>query len=261
MHQKRGGIHWHILLWVENGTMPDNVVQAEMPRYHDTSNVVARYARYMVNKYQMHRECFPERCNKGPRGQVLKTCKYGFPFKTPQLKETLDEEEVRYLYVRRCKEDALVVPYNMDILLLWGASMNLQKVSSHGFEQYLGKYISKPEPSLQIMLSENVSQPQKYLRTRIVGACEALDVMLGFHQHQMTRQVIFLPTELSPSTRFLKPASQLTELDTSSNDVYHHNRFEVYLRRPVALRDIHYSEYFQWWRQVSNVEEKKIKIL
>ena len=47
-------------------------------------------------------------------GKVLSRCKYAFPFKTPQLKE---EDEVRYLYVRRCKEDSLVVLYNLEILL------------------------------------------------------------------------------------------------------------------------------------------------
>ena len=58
-YQKRGGLHWHILFWVEPGTVPDNVVMAEMPRHSDTSNVEAQYARRMVQKFQMHRECYP----------------------------------------------------------------------------------------------------------------------------------------------------------------------------------------------------------
>ena len=96
-----------------------------------------------------------------------------------------------YLYLRRHKEDALVVPYNPEIALLWGAAHNVQKVSRHGFEMYLAKYISKPEPSLSIQLPENASAPQRYLRTRVIGSVEALEVLLGFHQYQMTRQVIF----------------------------------------------------------------------
>ena len=59
-----------------------------------------------------------------------------------------------YLYLRRHKEDALVNP---EIALLWGAAHNVQKVSRHGFEMYLAKYISKPEPSLSIQLPENAS--------------------------------------------------------------------------------------------------------
>ena len=39
-------------------------------------------------------------------------------------------------------EDALVVPYNPEIAILWGAAHNV-KVSKHGFEMYVAKYISK----------------------------------------------------------------------------------------------------------------------
>ena len=133
---------------------------AEMPCHSDTSNVEAQYARRMVQKFQMHRECYPSRCFKGYGGKVLNKCKYGFPFKVPQVNEELDEDCVRYLYRRRCKEDSLVVPFNLDILLFWGASMNLQRVAKHGFEMYLAKYISKPESSFDVKLSKNPSDPE-----------------------------------------------------------------------------------------------------
>ena len=57
-YQKRGGIHWHILFRVEPGSVPSNVVMAEIPCYSDTSNVEAKYTRRMVQKYQMHRVCY-----------------------------------------------------------------------------------------------------------------------------------------------------------------------------------------------------------
>ena len=47
-YQKRGGIHWHILFWVEPGTVPDNVVMVKLLRYCDMSNVQAQYIRKMV---------------------------------------------------------------------------------------------------------------------------------------------------------------------------------------------------------------------
>lgn len=77
---------------------------------------------------------------------------------------------------------------------------------------YLAKYISKPEPSLSIQLPENASEPQRYLRTRVIGSVEALDVLMGFHQSQMTRQVIFLQTELVPIQRMLKPRFEIESL-------------------------------------------------
>ena len=67
----------------------------------------------------------------------------------PEPKEQLDNDMVRYLYVRHQK-DAVTVLGNPEIAILWGAAHNVQKVSRHGFEQYLAKYISKPEPSLGI---------------------------------------------------------------------------------------------------------------
>ena len=93
--------------------------------------------------------------------------------------------------------------------------MNIQRVSKHGFEQYLAKYIFKPESSFDVKLSENPSEPEKYLRTRVIGACEALDVMLGFHQYQMSR---FLPTEVKPKQRYLKPQGDISGLP---NDILH----------------------------------------
>ena len=62
----------------------------------------------------------------------------------------------------------------------------MQRVSRHGFEMYLAKYISKPEPMTKIELPENASAPEKYLKTRLIGAIEALEVLMGFQQHSMS---------------------------------------------------------------------------
>ena len=256
-YQKRGGLHWHILFWVEPGSTPDNVVLAELPRSSDTQNVQAQYARRMVQKYQMHCECHPERCFKGYGGKILTKCKYGFPFKVPILTEELDEDCIRFLYVRRCKEDQLVVPYNLEILLFWGASMNLQRVARHGFEMYLAKYISKPESSFNVKLSENTTAPERYLRTRIIGACEAIDVQLGFHQFHLSRGTLFLNTELKPQRQFLKHRAQLASLPNDSEDIYVLSKHQVYLNRSSALYDITYPMYFQWWRKANYTDQCK----
>ena len=46
----------------------------------------------MVQKFQMHMECHPERCFKGYGGKVLSKCKCGFPFKVLQM---VDEDDIR----------------------------------------------------------------------------------------------------------------------------------------------------------------------
>ena len=136
-------------------------------------------------------------------------------------------------YVRRHDEDKNVVPYNPEIAILWGAAHNVQIVSKHGFEMYLAKYISKPEPSLKIELPEKCSDPQRFLRTRVVGSVEVLDVLMGFHQNQMSRQVIFLQTELNPCQRMLKPKFELNSLSDDSEDIYLQTKLETYLKRPT----------------------------
>ena len=96
-----------------------------------------------------HKVCVPSRCLKGCRGKPLAPCKYGFPFHVPQNCEQMDEDCVRYVYVRRHEEDRLVVPYNPELMI---AAHNVQRESRHGFEVYLAKCISKPEPSTNIHL-------------------------------------------------------------------------------------------------------------
>ena len=95
-YQKRGAVHWHMLLWIEPGTIPNDAVVAEMPRPADTNSNTAKYLRKIVRKLEMHDFCTPK-CFQKAFGQISNTCKYGFPYKVPQRVEELDEENVRYL--------------------------------------------------------------------------------------------------------------------------------------------------------------------
>ena len=65
---------------------------------------------------------------------------------------------------------------------------------------------------------------------------EALDVMLGFHQYQMSRSIVFLPTEVKSKQRYLKPQGEISGLPKQSNDIYMEIRFETYLQRPTELQ-------------------------
>ena len=248
-YQKRGAVHWHMLLWMEPETIPADAVVAEMPRPVDTSSSVGKYLRKLVRKLEMHDYCTPK-CFQKAFGQTSTKCKYGFPYNVPQAVEELDEENIRYLYPRRHEEDKMVVPHNLEMLVVWGAGHNVQRVSRHGFEMYLAKYISKPEPTTRIELPENASAPEKYLKTRVIGAIEALEVLMGFQQHSMSRLSIYLPTEVKPSVKVLKGKRLLEELPPDSQDIFYMSKFQVYLLRPEELRDITYPDMYKWWRQL-----------
>ena len=107
-YQKRGAVHWHMLVWVKPGTAPLHAVMAEVPRGPDTSDKVAAYVRKIVETMMLHKVCNPNRCLKGIYGKPLTKCKYGFPYSTPQPCRELDEDHIRYLDMRRLREDAIV---------------------------------------------------------------------------------------------------------------------------------------------------------
>ena len=48
----------------------------------------------------------------------------------------------------------------------------MHRVSRHGFEIYLAKYIVNLSLSQNIYLPENASELERYLRTHVIGAVE-----------------------------------------------------------------------------------------
>ena len=80
---------------------------------------------------------------------------------------------------------------------------------------------------------------------------------MGFHQSQMSRQVIFLQTELNPTQKMLKPSFQLSQLQDSDDDIYLRTKFQTYLNRPVVLHSLTYPEFYQWWRSATAAEQRK----
>ncbi len=115
--QGRGAIHNHMVVWCKEGTVPDNVVCAEVPRGSDGNTMADSLSSY-VKHLQIHK-CRPDRCNKTTHGKHLDKCKYGFPYPL-QDEDGMNKAGNRYLPKRRCPEDTNVVPYNPDILMLWG---------------------------------------------------------------------------------------------------------------------------------------------
>ena len=54
-YQKRGAVHWHILLWVKGGIAPKHAVMAKGT---DTSDKCAAHLRQIVEEMQIHRQCY-----------------------------------------------------------------------------------------------------------------------------------------------------------------------------------------------------------
>ena len=56
-YQKRGAVHWHMLLWVKPGTAPDHAIMAELPRGSDTTDTTCAYLRKFVMQMMQHSLC------------------------------------------------------------------------------------------------------------------------------------------------------------------------------------------------------------
>jgi hypothetical protein len=57
-------------------------------------------------------------------------------------------------YYHPCYEDQNVVPYHCIALILWGAHMNIQQITSSYWSYYLLKYAMKCEPQGTIKLDD-----------------------------------------------------------------------------------------------------------
>ena len=246
---RRGAIHVHMLIWVQENSLPKDTVVAEFPRcssddpyYNDVQHL-----RTLVQALQIHK-CYPERCHRICKGKYIKRCKYGFPF---HLQDRVDQDKnnLRYQYVRRCAEDQLVVPHNRQLLLLWLGHVNVQLVTDVHMERYLAKYVAKCDTSTKAKPAGN--DVDRFLNYRTMGILECLTTLLQIHQSQASYKAIFLPTEFSPLCRMLKRLQHLPN-DPSSKDVYYDNMFDKYLNRPLSLKELLYEEYFQQYTIMAN---------
>ena len=86
-YQRRGAIHWHILVWVKPATAPPHTVMAEVPRGPDTSDKVAAYLRKLVETMMLHKVCNPNRCFNGSHGKSLTKCKYCLLYTSPSPRD------------------------------------------------------------------------------------------------------------------------------------------------------------------------------
>lgn len=237
--QSRGAIHNHMVVWCKEGTVPENVVCAEIPRGAE-ENPTVNSMKSFVRRLQIHK-CRKSKCFVDSRGKPLSKCKYGFPYPV-QEEEKMNKAGNRFLPRRRCYEDTLVVPYNQEILYLWGAHMNIQKVTESGWEMYLAKYVAKGEPSFKLEISKDASEAEKYLRTRVVGRLEVDHINLGYFLCCSSRAVTYLPTDLNPQYGFIKRNEHLPS-DPESDEIFYSNMLEKYMERPTELEDVLYVDW------------------
>jgi hypothetical protein len=95
--------------------------------------------KYVASK-QLH-TCSEDFCREGG-----KPCVKGFPYAPHYGQAELDDASTRWKYFRPGYLHRNVVPFHPSVLLLWGAHMNLQRVTNSAWSHYLLKYALKAEP-------------------------------------------------------------------------------------------------------------------
>ena len=155
--QHRGSLHAHIVIWIGPVDVPRvaSEISACVPAVFDEASqdfIVPtdpqRLALFnLVTKKQMH-TCIENMC-LGDNHR----CKYGFPHATqPCQAPIFQHTNNRWLYYRPRHVDRNVVPYHPVILLLWGAHMNLQRITQTAWSFYVLKYAMKAEPTCHLVI-------------------------------------------------------------------------------------------------------------
>ena len=150
--------------------------------------------------------------------------------------------------MRRKPEDQRVVPFNLATLCIFRAHVNIQDVAENGWQLYLTKYIAKPEPMTKIRYGrqpgQKASDPERFLTCRVTGAVEAIDVLLQFGNKESNVEVIYLPIELTPSSKVIKRKQHLPS-DPHSEDIFYNTKFDKYLNRPKELNNVTYPDFYR----------------
>ena len=258
--QLRGSPHVHALFWLEDA--PD--IETADPEF--VCNYINRFISCKIppETHPLHTQVTQlQTHNHKPTYQRKKSsrkatsCRFRFP-QPPQPQTALltpgDSRNHAHFYVReRTKEEMFINSYNLDILEMWDANMDIQLVGSViGTAIYITTYICKPETSnlqerIQDALASNVNMSTaKTLRAignvlltnRQVSAQEAAFRLCGLQMKGVSRQVKFVNTcRPKDRIRLLKPATALERLDENDTDVFEPNLLTRCTRRP-------YSDHF-----------------
>ena len=104
-YQNRGAIHIHMVIWVEEESIPSHAITAELVRSENYALNPVALALRCVQLNLMHHACLAYRCTLFHANRLLKRCKYGYPAPRQDY-SGVSPDGKRYSYVRRGVEDA-----------------------------------------------------------------------------------------------------------------------------------------------------------
>ena len=263
--QGRGSLHAHIVLWVSEEDI-DRVtkeIAGYIPGKFDpesrkfteppVGSIESRLYDIVVHK-QLH-YCKSGLCLSRDKSTNIEYCKLGFPQESYQDRNpTMHPTTGRWMYFRPGSEHGFVIPYHPLVLLLWGAHMNLQRVTNASWSFYLLKYAVKCEPagSMNIDLANasvlglsSLSEIQLKLvssaiLSRTISGSEAALSCLKIKTIHRSDSVTFIDSS---------PPEKRTSIYRKVSGICLHST-QVYAQRPVNLSDLTFYDYFTMYEVV-----------
>lgn len=182
---------------------------------------------------------------------------------------------------KREPKDVYINNYNPNIIRAWQANIDLQYVCDpYACVMYIASYITKSEHELGELLTAASRQAadmdlrsqlkkvgSKFLSSREVSAQEAAYRILSLPLKRSTRQVLYVPTELSEErVRMLKPMDIIQHLHDEDEDIYMEGMVDRYPYRPKELENICLADFISSYRlhykkPKDNVQSDDIDVL
>ncbi|CAO3613965.1 unnamed protein product [Mucor fragilis] len=250
--QDRGSPHKHLVFWTNQSAdellQDETIVCARMPPVNSPLHK-------LVAKHQVHR-CDLVYCQKGDSSRP---CRFGFP-KTENESAHFDRDD-RAIYKRELT-DIYINPYCPFLLAMFETNMDIQVNKGPAAVQYLAKYLTKLDDNtefrLQVSGSRDVSIDE-HMKARLVGSIEAAYNLLSLHQHEKSREVIYLPMNL-PHDQARGPRTDLMEpsIPGTSKDIYKKSLVEHYENRTgyQAVQTMLLTDFVKYYYPCSTHPEK-----
>nr|GFA45346.1 hypothetical protein [Tanacetum cinerariifolium] len=258
--QKRGLLHYHILLWLEpqdkltkTGKI-DHYISAEILNKDEDPELYQ-----LVTDHMMHGSCAAE--NPSCPCRLDYKCTKKIP---KQFNESTVIEDNGYGIYKRRNDGATikksstdlhndyVVPYNPGLLRRYQAHINVEYCNKVGSVKYLFKYINKgPNKVTATIDGEEVDEIKDYLNCRYLSSCETAWRVYGFDIHYRTPSIERLPFHLKYEQHVIFDATESINYVVDKSSVnetkfeswMHLNQIDTFAR---SLLYVEIPRYYVW---------------